>query len=327
MATTTFVAGTTVEADWLNDVNTITYTFTGTGSTVKATSPTLVTPVLGVATATSVNKNVFTTPATSATWTLVDGKTLTCSNTLTFTGTDGSSVAFGAGGTVTYTANKLSVFAATSSAELAGVISDETGSGALVFATDPTFTLTDVTTNNVSATAHGWAPKFPNNTTTFLRGDGTYAVPAATGVGDHEVVVTTGNGYGSTNTTIRRFTTTLSSVGTAITYADSAANGASFTINETGIYAIRYSEQVSTGADRYLGASVNSSQLTSIIQNITAANRLFAVKAPNDGTNLIFTDGIVVKLTATDVVRPHCTLNLADGSVLSVFSIRKIGLV
>ena len=41
-------------------------------------------------------------------------------------------------GTVALTANKLSAFAATTSAELAGVISDETGSGALVFATSPT---------------------------------------------------------------------------------------------------------------------------------------------------------------------------------------------
>ena len=41
-------------------------------------------------------------------------------------------------GTVALTANKLSDFAATSSAELAGVISDETGTGALVFASTPT---------------------------------------------------------------------------------------------------------------------------------------------------------------------------------------------
>jgi hypothetical protein len=41
-------------------------------------------------------------------------------------------------GTVALTNNKLSAFAATSSAELAGVLSDETGSGALVFATSPT---------------------------------------------------------------------------------------------------------------------------------------------------------------------------------------------
>ena len=112
---------------------------TGSGLMVFATSPTLTTPVLGVATATSINKVAVTAPATSATLTIADGKTLTSSNTLTFTGTDSSSVAFGTGGTVAYTANKLSVFAATTSAELAGVISDETGTGLVVLATAPVF--------------------------------------------------------------------------------------------------------------------------------------------------------------------------------------------
>ena len=41
-------------------------------------------------------------------------------------------------GTVALTNNKLDVFAATTSAELAGIISDETGTGALVFADTPT---------------------------------------------------------------------------------------------------------------------------------------------------------------------------------------------
>ena len=111
---------------------------TGSGSLVFANSPTLVTPVLGVASATSINKMAITAPATGSTLTIADGKTLTASNTLTFTGTDTSSVAFGTGGTVAYTANKLNVFAATTSAELAGVISDETGTGVLVFSNTPT---------------------------------------------------------------------------------------------------------------------------------------------------------------------------------------------
>ena len=51
---------------------------------------------------TSYNKVAITAPATGATLTIADGKTLTASNTLTFTGTDGSSVAFGTGGTVAY---------------------------------------------------------------------------------------------------------------------------------------------------------------------------------------------------------------------------------
>ena len=73
---------------------------TGTGALVFATSPTLVTPVLGVATATSVNKVAITAPATSATLTIADGKTLTNSNTLTLTATDGSTLAIGTGGTL-----------------------------------------------------------------------------------------------------------------------------------------------------------------------------------------------------------------------------------
>jgi len=38
-------------------------------------------------------------------------------------------------------------------------------------------TLSDNTTNDVSTTKHGFAPKAPNDTTKFLRGDGTWAVP------------------------------------------------------------------------------------------------------------------------------------------------------
>jgi hypothetical protein len=77
---------------------------TGTGTKfVVDTSPTLVTPVLGVATATSINGT--TIPSTK---------------------------------TLVVTTDKLSALAATTSTELAGVISDETGSGSLVFATSPT---------------------------------------------------------------------------------------------------------------------------------------------------------------------------------------------
>jgi hypothetical protein len=109
---------------------------TGTGSVVRATSPTLVTPTIGAATATSINGNIWT--AGTGTLTLGAGKTATISNTLTFAGADGSTVTVGAGGTVAYLANTLNAFASTTSAQLAAVISDETGSGALVFGTSPT---------------------------------------------------------------------------------------------------------------------------------------------------------------------------------------------
>mgnify|MGYP001569726176 CR=1 FL=1 len=51
---------------------------------------------------TGFNKVAITAPATSATLTIAEGKTLTSSNTLTFTGTDSSSIDFGAGGTAAF---------------------------------------------------------------------------------------------------------------------------------------------------------------------------------------------------------------------------------
>ena len=98
---------------------------TGTGTKfVVDTSPTLVTPNIGVATATSVN-----------------GTTIPSSKTLVVT------------------TDKLSTLAATTSAELASVISDETGSGALVFGTSPTIanpTVTGTFTAGGSAGTSGY---------------------------------------------------------------------------------------------------------------------------------------------------------------------------
>lgn len=65
---------------------------TGTGNVVRATSPTLVTPTLGAATATTINKLTITAPASSATLTIADGKTFAANATLTLTGTDGTTM-------------------------------------------------------------------------------------------------------------------------------------------------------------------------------------------------------------------------------------------
>jgi len=65
---------------------------TGSGNVVLATSPSLTTPTLGVASATSINKVAFTAPASSATLTIADGKTLTVNNTVTLSGTDSTTL-------------------------------------------------------------------------------------------------------------------------------------------------------------------------------------------------------------------------------------------
>jgi hypothetical protein len=125
-----------------------------------------------------INNVTITAPATAATLTIANNKTITLNNTLTFTGTDSSSVAFGSGGTVAYTSNKLSVFAATTSAELAGVISDETGTGSLVFGTSPSFTTgvaTGSTTFGVFDTTATTVNAFGAATTLNIGYDGTAA--------------------------------------------------------------------------------------------------------------------------------------------------------
>lgn len=86
------------------------------------------------------------------------------------------------------------------------------------------------------------------------------------------VVSTSTTGFGSTNTKIRIFGTP-STTGSDITYATSATNGDTFIINTAGVYAVSYQEEGNTGAPCF-GISINSSNLTTDIQSIAAANRL-----------------------------------------------------
>ncbi len=89
---------------------------TGSGAIVLATSPTLTSPILGIATATSINKVSLTAPATGSTLTVADGKTLTASNTVTLQATDGAAINAGNGITSgTYTPTLTDVLNVTGS--------------------------------------------------------------------------------------------------------------------------------------------------------------------------------------------------------------------
>jgi len=124
---------------------------TGTGTKfVVDTSPTLVTPVLGVATATSINGT--TIPSTK---------------------------------TLVVTTDKLSVLAATTSAELAGVISDETGSGALVFGTSPTISGLTITGTLTAGGSVGTNGQVLTSTGTGVQ----YTTPSAGGTDEQLIVM------------------------------------------------------------------------------------------------------------------------------------------
>lgn len=112
-----------------------------------------------------------------------------------------------------------------------------------------------------------------------------------------EVLAHTGNGHGSTNTKVRRFTSS-SAVGSAITYADSATNGGSFTVNETGVYSVTYSDSHTSAAN--IGISVDSSTLTTNIESVTIANG----------------KKVIGSLAANGYIEVSCDLNLNAGSVI-----------
>jgi len=132
----------------------------------------------------------------------------------------------------------------------------------------------------------------------------------------------TGNGYGSTNNKIRRFSTTVVNTGTGVTYADSATLGASFTITEAGIYAIHYADCFSTGSG--FGLSLNSSQLTTSIASITTSDRL--ILGSTSGTSAAAVASITLALSVGDIVRPHTAGDTESGAPDRVsFTIQRVG--
>jgi hypothetical protein len=108
--------------------------------------------VLTNATGSSASPTAFAVPSCSAS-----------GNALTWT----SGTGFGCATGNALTANPLSQFAATTSAQLASVISDETGSGAAVFGTSPTLTKPNIvgTATNDSAAA-GSVGEYPTPAST-----------------------------------------------------------------------------------------------------------------------------------------------------------------
>lgn len=119
----------------------------------------------------------------------------------------------------------------------------------------------------------------------------------------NEIIVRDGNGHGSTNTKIRRFSTTLRNFGTAITYADSAANGASFTINEAGVYSMHYQDRKNGVGDTLIGITLNTDEGTTAIQSVTGTEVLTSTSVQTGGVGL--NTSITAYLNEGDVVTPH----------------------
>lgn len=113
------------------------------------------------------------------------------------------------------------------------------------------------------------------------------------------------NGYGSTNTLIRRFVTVQTNQGSSITYADSATLGASFTINTNGVYGISHYDVGTT----YCGISLNTTQPTTGVLSINANTFLAASPLSSVGTA-----ACCLYLPAGSVIRAHHNTTNSGGT-------------
>jgi hypothetical protein len=179
---------------------------TGTGSTfVMNTSPTLVTPVLGAATATSINNTAI--PASK---------------------------------TLVVTTDKLNVLSATSSSELAGVITDETGTGSVVLSNSPTFTGTvtaPIYASTPQALSDGatisWNPTNGLNASVTLGGNRILSFTSTPAVGSYGTLIVTQDATGNRTITLPTSVTNkvLGSASTATTIDLSTAANAKDILN------------------------------------------------------------------------------------------------
>lgn len=138
-----------------------------------------------------------------------------------------------------------------------------------------------------------------------------------------EVFLSGGNGHGTTNIKIRRFTTSVRSTGASITYVDNAANGATFTINDNGFYLVNYTDNYSVAATN-IGVTVNDTQLATNIQSLAITAELIC-RTQISTTNKVATVKAMCPFFAGDVIRAHTDGN-PNGTTMDTcnLSIRRV---
>jgi microcystin-dependent protein len=142
---------------------------------------------------------------------------------------------------------------------------------------------------------------------------------------DSCVRVVGANGYGSTNTSVRRFSSVDTNLGTDIVYTDSASLGGSFTVAVTGIYSISFSDTSNvSGTQSAISIQKNSTTFSQTADSTTLA-------MDNDRYN---TNATIVRLlnaswtgtlVAGDVIRAVNDAANVNGASAASFTISKVG--
>jgi hypothetical protein len=138
--------------------------------------------------------------------------------------------------------------------------------------------------------------------------------------GYSHIALTTANGFGSTNTKIRKYTNS-SVTGSAMSYTSNSTNGDSITINTSGLYSIYVMDGRNDNTETW-GLSKNSNELTTSLVSITETHKLAVntISAASTTTDLSWTG----PLTAGDVIRAH-SAGALNATTTARLLITKIG--
>lgn len=140
--------------------------------------------------------------------------------------------------------------------------------------------------------------------------------------------LTTGNGVGSTNTRIMRFTTTvINTAADDLEYTDSASLGGSIKFLRAGWYRVKQVVIASSTFSNQAGISLNSNQLSTNLSSITQSNvlsRTYTTTPSSQGRS-----DVVAFFNVDDVIRGHLDTtggNFTDGSATTELLVQKVSL-
>jgi len=277
----------------------------GTG-TLKITTPTntstSVVTIDGTQSLTNKTYNGNTWTAGSGVLTIAAAKTLTANSTLTLAGTDGKTLTVSNSGTLAGGDAFVLAIAASKTLTVSNTITlagtDSTvmtfpTTSATIARTDAAQTFTGVQTFStpiatgsvatMTSTVGGGVPTPPNNTTTFLRGDGTFAVPASGGVFTQLASTSI---TGSSNITISSGTFTTKEIIKFILMIPSIAADDDIRLTINGDTSAIYADRSSTN-----GAADNAG---------TSRNNIRAYVSGPNLKNMIIIEGIIQNLSGVN---------------------------
>jgi hypothetical protein len=223
--------------------------------------------------------------------------------------------------TLVVTTDKLSALAATTSAELAGVISDETGSGALVFATSPTLV----------------SPALGAATATSISASGTVTGSnlSGTNTGDQTITLTggvTGSGTGSFAATVvtnANLTGVITSSGNATSIASQTGTGTKFVVDTSPTLV---TPNLGTPSAAILTSATGLPISTGVSGLGTGIATALAVNTGSAGAPVLFngalgtpTSGTVTNLTGTASININGTVGATTPSTVAATTVSTTG--